>query len=135
MKAAALRGALSDRAREGRVHVVESFWTVRSRRPRSRWPRSARWRSTRRYSWCCTATTKLSWLSLRNVTEVHLIESGQLNTYDVLVADEVIFTTAALDEFLGIPRRGAPGEGGRDRRLTEPMTWSMTNAQRRRRRG
>ena len=30
-------------------------------------------------------------------------EAGQLNTYDVLVADEVVFTAEALDEFLGVP--------------------------------
>jgi large subunit ribosomal protein L4 len=44
-----------------------------------------------------------NWLSLRNLPDVHLLESGQLNTYDVLVADEVVFTSAALDEFLGRP--------------------------------
>ena len=48
---------------------------------------------------------ELNWLSLRNVPEVHLLAAGQLNTYDVLVADEVVFTKDALDEFLGVPRR------------------------------
>ena len=42
-------------------------------------------------------------MSLRNEPTVHLIEAGQLNTYDVLVADEVVFTKDALDEFLGVP--------------------------------
>ena len=42
-------------------------------------------------------------MSLRNVPTVHLLEAGQLNTYDVLVADEVVFTTDALEEFLGVP--------------------------------
>jgi large subunit ribosomal protein L4 len=37
------------------------------------------------------------------VPTVHLLEAGQLNTYDVLVADEVVFTTDALEEFLGVP--------------------------------
>jgi large subunit ribosomal protein L4 len=49
------------------------------------------------------ADDELNWLSLRNETTVHLIEAGQLNTYDVLVADEVVFTKDALDEFLGVP--------------------------------
>ena len=40
----------------------------------------------------------LNWVSLRNVPQVHLIEAGQLNTYDVLVADEVVFTETALAE-------------------------------------
>ena len=43
---------------------------------------------------------------------MHLIEAGQLNTYDVLVADDVVFTKDALDEFLGGPRRPARGRSG-----------------------
>jgi large subunit ribosomal protein L4 len=46
------------------------------------------------------------WKSLRNVPEVHLITSGQLNTYDVLVSDDVVFTRAALDEFVANASRG-----------------------------
>ena len=49
------------------------------------------------------STDEINWLSLRNVPTVHLLEAGQLNTYDVLVADEVVFTTDALEEFLGVP--------------------------------
>ena len=44
---------------------------------------------------------EVTWLSLRNVAEVHLIAADQLNTYDVLVNDDVVFTSEALDEFLG----------------------------------
>ena len=59
-------------------------------------------------SWSCSsATDELNWLSLRNVPTVHLLEAGQLNTYDVLVADEVVFTKDALDEFLGVPAETA----------------------------
>jgi large subunit ribosomal protein L4 len=43
-----------------------------------------------------------NWLSLRNVPTVHLLAADQLNTYDVLVADEVVFTSEALDEFLAV---------------------------------
>jgi hypothetical protein len=46
---------------------------------------------------------ELNWLSLRNLAHVHLLDAGQLNTYDVLNADAVVFTAAALDEFLGVP--------------------------------
>ena len=58
-------------------------------------------------------------MSLRNVPTVHLLEAGQLNTYDVLVADEVVFTTDALEEFLGVPvsaGTAAADEVGRRRR-------------------
>jgi len=46
---------------------------------------------------------ELNWLSLRNLGHVHLLEAGQLNTYDVLNSDAVVFTAAGLDEFLGVP--------------------------------
>jgi large subunit ribosomal protein L4 len=48
----------------------------------------------------------LNWVSLRNAPRVHLIEAGQLNTYDVLVADEVVFTEAALAEYVAGPAKG-----------------------------
>ena len=48
----------------------------------------------------------LNWVSLRNVPQVHLIEAGQLNTYDVLVADEVVFTETALAEYVAGPVDG-----------------------------
>ena len=53
---------------------------------------------------------ELNWLSLRNVPEVHLLAADQLNTYDVLVSDDVVFTKDALDEFLGVPRPSAGEE-------------------------
>jgi large subunit ribosomal protein L4 len=48
----------------------------------------------------------LNWVSLRNVPQVHLIEAGQLNTYDVLISDEVIFTETALAEYVAGPAKG-----------------------------
>jgi large subunit ribosomal protein L4 len=48
----------------------------------------------------------LNWVSLRNAPQVHLIEAGQLNTYDVLVADEVIFTETALAEYVNGRTKG-----------------------------
>jgi large subunit ribosomal protein L4 len=103
MKAAALRGALSDRARDGRVHVVEAF--VSGETPSTKGALTALRRVTeaRRTLVVLGREDELNWLSLRNEASVHLIEAGQLNTYDVLVADEVIFTRDALDEFLGVP--------------------------------
>jgi large subunit ribosomal protein L4 len=51
-----------------------------------------------------------AWLSLRNVNEVHLLAADQLNTYDVLVADDVVFTKEALEEFLGVPASDGKGD-------------------------
>jgi large subunit ribosomal protein L4 len=103
MKAAALRGALSDRAREGRVHVVESF--VDSDAPHTRTAMATLRAVTeaRKVLVVLGSSDEINWVSLRNVPEVHLLAADQLNTYDVLVADQVVFTQDALAEFLGVP--------------------------------
>jgi large subunit ribosomal protein L4 len=48
----------------------------------------------------------LTWKSLRNASAVHLLAPDQLNTYDVLVCDDVVFTQPALEQFLAGPARG-----------------------------
>ncbi len=103
MKAAALRGALSDRARDGRVHVVDGFVAGETPSTKAALATLARATETERVLVVLGSTDEINWLSLRNVPTVHLLEAGQLNTYDVLVADEVVFTTDALEEFLGVP--------------------------------
>jgi large subunit ribosomal protein L4 len=111
MKVAALRGALSDRARGGRVHVVEGF--VSGDRPSTK-AAVARLRAVtqaRRALVVLTRDDELNWLSLRNEPSVHLLTAGQLNTYDVLVNDDVIFTRQALDELVGSAGRGGTKEG------------------------
>ena len=116
MKVAALRGALSDRARAGNLHLVESF--VDGEVPSTKAALAALGKVTEstRVLVVLGAEDELNWLSLRNVPTVHLIEAGQLNTYDVLVSDAVVFTTAALDEFLGVPwvAGESGGESGAD---------------------
>jgi large subunit ribosomal protein L4 len=103
MKAAALRGALSDRAREGRVHVVEGF--VDGETPSTKAALTALHRITQsdRVLVVLGADDRINWLSLRNLPAVHLLEARQLNTYDVLVNDDVVFTSEALASFLGRP--------------------------------
>ena len=110
MKAAALRGALSDRARDSRVHVVESF--VSGEKPSTKAAITALRKATESTKVLVVLSSydELNWISLRNEPTVHLIEAGQLNTYDVLVADEVVFTKEALDEFLGVPAETQPAE-------------------------
>jgi large subunit ribosomal protein L4 len=102
MKAAALRGALSDRARAGRVIVVDAF--VEGETPKTK-TALATLRAVAegvRVLVVLSREDEVNWLSLRNVPEVHLIAADQLNTYDVLVADDVVFTKDALAEFLGV---------------------------------
>ncbi|MBN1171634.1 MAG: 50S ribosomal protein L4 [Micromonosporaceae bacterium] len=103
MKVAALRGALSDRAREGRVHVVESFTSDETPRTKPAMKVLRTITEARKVLAVLSRSEETAWMSLRNLPEVHLIVADQLNTYDVLVADEVIFTAAALEEFLGVP--------------------------------
>jgi large subunit ribosomal protein L4 len=103
MKVAALRGALSDRARDGRVHVVEAFVTGEAPSTKAAIATLRKATESTKVLVVLSSTDELNWLSLRNEATVHLLEAGQLNTYDVLVADEVVFTKDALDEFLGAP--------------------------------
>jgi len=116
MKAAALRGALSDRARSGRVHVVESF--VSGDKPSTkaaigalaglteRDGTSNQGRRRTRTLVVLERGDNLTWLSLRNEASVHLIAVDQLNTYDVLLSDDVVFTKGAYDAFVSGPRAG-----------------------------
>jgi large subunit ribosomal protein L4 len=107
MKAAALRGALSDRAREGRIHVVESFIDGDAPRTKDALKVLRGITDARRVLVVLPRDDEANWLSLRNEQSVHLLVADQLNTHDVLVADQVIFTTAALNEFLGGPAETA----------------------------
>ncbi len=118
MKAAALRGALSDRARHGRVHVVASL--LDGDTPRTKPALAALIALTgaadAHVLVVISRADKATRLSLRNVRGVHLIEDGQLNTRDVLVSDHVVFIQEALDSFVAraarSPRRhGRSGEG------------------------
>ena len=106
MKAAALRGALSDRARAGRVHVVESF--VSGDKPSTKAALSALSSLSDRPRALVVLERgdDLTWLSLRNVDTVHILAVDQLNTYDVLLSDDVVFTKAAYDAFVGGPSTG-----------------------------
>ena len=99
MKAAALRGALSDRARDGHLHVVESFVDADTPRTKDALATLRAVTGSRRVLVVLGREDEVNWLSLRNVAEVHLLAADQLNTYDVLVSDDVVFTQEALDEF------------------------------------
>ena len=100
MKAAALRSALSDRARNGRVHVITEFLVAD--RPSTKQALSGLRNLTDRKALVVVPREDaLSLLSLRNLPDVLVIRADQLNTYDVLNSDDVVFTAAALDRFLG----------------------------------
>ena len=102
MKAAALRGALSDRAASERVYVVTNF--VESDAPKTREALAVldtvTGGATRNILVVTLRDDELTWKSLRNVPAVHLLAEDQLNTYDVLLSDHVVFTEAALSAFV-----------------------------------
>jgi large subunit ribosomal protein L4 len=106
MKAAALRGALSDRARNDRVFVVSSLVSGDAPSTKAASATLAKVSGAKNVLVVAERSDELTWLSLRNVPTVHLLEPGQLNTYDVLISDDVVFTQAALDSFLAGPSAG-----------------------------
>lgn len=105
MIAAALRGALSDRARSGNVHVIDQIVTGESPSTKAALKALADV-AGRKLLVVLSRTEDVAWLSLRNVASVHAIAVDQLNAYDVLIADDVVFTSAGLADFVG--RDGAP---------------------------
>ncbi|WP_460398221.1 50S ribosomal protein L4, sunset domain variant [Actinophytocola sediminis] len=106
MKAAALRGALSDRARAGQVHVVTDL--VDGDTPSTKSARTflGTVSEARNLLVVLTRGEQTGWKSVRNLQTVHTIWPDQLNTYDVLVNDDVVFTKSALTAFLEGPARG-----------------------------
>jgi large subunit ribosomal protein L4 len=100
MKAAALRGALTDRARNERIHVVESL--VSGEKPSTKAALVALGGLTERRNFLVVLerADTVTWLSLRNAPEVHLVAVDQLNTYDVLASDDVVFSKGAYDAFV-----------------------------------
>ena len=100
MKAAALKGALSDRARNGRIHVVESLVSGEKPSTKAAIASLAGLSARTKFLVVLERGDNLTWLSLRNAANVHIIAVDQLNTYDVLLSDDVVFTKGAYDAFV-----------------------------------
>jgi large subunit ribosomal protein L4 len=101
MKAAALRGALSDRLSHGRVQVVSGF--VDGDVPRTKDAVAVLASAVAPGAKVLVVAHRddeLTWKSLRNVPSVHVLTEDQLNTYDVLASDHVVFTEQALTAFV-----------------------------------
>jgi large subunit ribosomal protein L4 len=132
MKAAALRGALSDRARHGRVHVIAGF--VEGDVPSTKAALAALGAVTDRDNVLVVAARgdEVTVKSLRNVPQVHLIAADQLNTYDVLCADDVVFTRSALEAFLDgrtvVVTSGGGDDGSADESRTDETSAASTTS-------
>ncbi|MBM9433773.1 50S ribosomal protein L4 [Flaviflexus equikiangi] len=101
MKAAALRSALSDRARAGRIHVVSAFVEGDTPSTKAALGLLQTATSNRKALIVVSHNDVVSTKSVRNLAEAHVLTVEQLNTYDVMVADDVVFTESAITSFVG----------------------------------
>ena len=106
MKAAALRGALSDRARHGRIHVFSALVEGDTPSTKTAWAILDGVSERKNVLVVVERNDATSWKSLRNLENVHVLVPDQLNTYDVLCADDIVFTEGALSTFLAGPVKG-----------------------------
>ncbi len=100
MKAAALRGALSDRARAGRIHVVDALVTDSPSTKAAATALTSLGGANRNWLVVIDRSDDVAALSTRNLPAVHTLYADQLNTYDVIVSDDIVFTQAGYDAFL-----------------------------------
>jgi large subunit ribosomal protein L4 len=101
MIAAALKGVLSDRQREDRIHVIDAIVETPTTNSTKGAISAVRQFSDRKNVLVVLARTEdTAWRSLRNADDMHLIVNDQLNAYDVLVSDDIVFTETAIREFI-----------------------------------
>jgi len=104
MIAAALKGVLSDRQRNERIYVIDSITSAPSTK--------AAIAAVRQFSnhknvlVVLSRAEDISWRSLRNAEDMHLLVPDQLNAYDILKSDDLVFTQAAINDFLAGPVKG-----------------------------
>ena len=104
MIAAALLGALSDRARGGRVHAVTAFGEAT---PSTKVAGAflATLANSKNGLVVINRDDELSLKSVRNLPNVHVLHADQLNAYDVLVSDDIVFTQTALESFVNSKKK------------------------------
>lgn len=115
---AALRGVLSDRQRNSRIHIVSEIAAELNTK--------AAIKAVRQFSdrekvlVVLTHGEETAWRSLRNEADLHLIRQDQLNAYDVVVSDDVVFSKKALADFVAGPAKGSSAKAvGRESELAE----------------
>ncbi|MDE0545319.1 50S ribosomal protein L4 [Microbacterium sp. C7(2022)] len=100
MIAAALLGAISDRARGGRLHIVDSFGIDGAPSTKAAAAVLTGFGAVKNVLVVIDRADELTVKSVRNLAYVHVLSSDQLNAYDVLVSDDIVFTKAAYDAFV-----------------------------------
>jgi large subunit ribosomal protein L4 len=100
MIAAALRGALSDRARNGRIHAITEL--VSGQKPSTKSAKAflATLTDRKQVLVVIGRSDETGAKSVRNLPGVHVLAPDQLNTYDVLRADDVVFSVEALNAYI-----------------------------------
>ena len=106
MISAALKGAVSDRARNGRLHVISEFAIGATPSTKAASDILAKLTQRRNVLVVLDRTDEVGYLSLRNLKSVHVLPVDQLNAYDVLLSDDVVFTKSALDSYIAGPAKG-----------------------------
>ena len=110
MIAAAIKGALSDRARNGRLHVVAELFKDGKPSTKSAAGIIATLTKGRNALVVLDRSDDLSYKSLRNLRYVHVLPVDQVNAYDVLLSDDVVFTKAALEVFIASQDRSSSSQ-------------------------
>jgi len=107
MKAAAVRQALTDRARNNRLHVVESLSLGDKPSTKAAQAYLSKFTKQKNVLVVLDRTDELSYLSLRNLKSVHVLPVDQLNAYDILNSDDLVFTKSAFEEFTANSKKEA----------------------------
>lgn len=112
MIAAALRGALSDRARHGRIHAVTELVAGQNPSTKSAKTFLATLTDRKQVLVVIGREDETGAKSVRNLPGVHILSPDQLNTYDVLRADDVVFSVEALNAYIaaGTANTASPEE-------------------------
>ena len=108
MIAAARLGALSERFRGERLHVVESFG-IEGKPSTKTAAAYLKALPGKKVLVVIDREDDLTALSVRNLAEVHVLYFDQLNAYDVVNSDDIVFTKAAFDAFVAL-KSGATEE-------------------------
>lgn len=110
MIAAALLGALSDRARGGRLHVVESLSLGETPSTKAVVQYLNGIATSKHVLIVLDRSDEVSLKSVRNIPTVHVLPADQLNAYDVLVSDDIVFTKAAFESFVNSKTKSSKEE-------------------------
>ena len=100
MIAAATRGALSDRARNDRIHAITELVSGQTPSPKAAKAFLESLTSNKNVLVVIGRSDELGAKSVRNLPNVHVLPADQLNAYDVLHADDVVFSVEALDAYI-----------------------------------